>query len=209
MNALEYLIETAEKGGVVLLPIFLVSAWAWYLVLQKWHQLRNEHFPHTGEEIRMLCSEIGEMPEEVATKRLSRYSGVYRTCVEMILRNRDRSESWVRNRLNQVLMEKWPAIERHWSTISSLAAIAPLLGLLGTVTGMIHTFQMITLFGSGNPVLMAGGISEALLTTQSGLVVAFPLLICLSALQNRARLLQIQLESTATAVLNVLYRSHG
>ncbi|MCL2102216.1 MAG: MotA/TolQ/ExbB proton channel family protein [Fibromonadales bacterium] len=58
-----------------------------------------------------------------------------------------------------------------------MAKIAPLLGLLGTVTGMVKTFEVITIYGNQNPVLMADGISEALITTQSGLVIAFPLLL--------------------------------
>jgi len=63
----------------------------------------------------------------------------------------------------------------HMSII--MAKVAPLLGLLGTVTGMVQTFKVITIYGNQNPVLMADGISEALITTQSGLVIAFPLLL--------------------------------
>jgi biopolymer transport protein ExbB/TolQ len=66
-----------------------------------------------------------------------------------------------------------------------MAAVAPLLGLLGTVTGMVHTFDVITLYGNQNPVLMAGGISEALITTQSGLIVAFPLLLFRQRLEDK------------------------
>ncbi|GHV11760.1 hypothetical protein AGMMS49938_03060 [Fibrobacterales bacterium] len=72
----------------------------------------------------------------------------------------------------------------HKKTITALAAVAPLLGLLGTVSGMVHTFETIERFGFGNPVLLASGISEALLTTQAGLLIAFPLLI-VNALQKR------------------------
>ena len=58
-----------------------------------------------------------------------------------------------------------------------MAKVAPLLGLLGTVTGMVQTFKVITIYGNQNPVLMADGISEALITTQSGLVIAFPIML--------------------------------
>jgi len=67
--------------------------------------------------------------------------------------------------------------KEHSKNIAALAAVAPLLGLLGTVMGMVHTFETIEHFGFGNPVLLADGISEALLTTQAGLLVAFPLLL--------------------------------
>ena len=78
------------------------------------------------------------------------------------------------------------------------AAVSPLLGLLGTVTGMIETFQVITLFGAGDPRLMSGGISQALVTTQLGLAVAIPLLLLHSFLQGRAGRLVAMLDQTAT-----------
>ena len=76
----------------------------------------------------------------------------------------------------------------HWglATLAIFAAVSPLLGLLGTVTGMIETFQIITLFGAGDPRLMSGGISQALVTTQLGLAVAIPLLLLHSFLHSRA-----------------------
>jgi len=67
--------------------------------------------------------------------------------------------------------------KKQAKNIAALAAVAPLLGLLGTVMGMVHTFETIQRFGFGNPALLADGISEALLTTQAGLLVAFPLLL--------------------------------
>ncbi|MCL2282758.1 MAG: MotA/TolQ/ExbB proton channel family protein [Fibromonadales bacterium] len=66
-----------------------------------------------------------------------------------------------------------------------MAKVAPLLGLLGTVTGMVRTFDVITLYGNQNPVLLADGISEALITTQSGLIIAFPLLLLNNRLVER------------------------
>jgi len=69
--------------------------------------------------------------------------------------------------------------------IATCAAVAPMLGLFGTVMGMVHTFETIERFGFGNPVLMADGISEALLTTQAGLIVAFPLLFANAYIKRR------------------------
>jgi biopolymer transport protein ExbB len=78
----------------------------------------------------------------------------------------------------------------HLSVIGVLAAIAPLLGLLGTVTGMIGTFDILSVFGTGNAKGMAGGISEALITTQTGLLVAIPGLYMKGFLDRRAKNLQ-------------------
>lgn len=82
----------------------------------------------------------------------------------------------VQYKLDEAVLAEIPRLERSHNLIKLLAAISPLLGLLGTVTGMIVTFQAISLFGSGDPKLMAGGISQALVTTVLGLVVAIPLL---------------------------------
>ena len=92
-------------------------------------------------------------------------------------------------KLDEAILKETPRIEYGLSFIKILAAIAPLLGLLGTVTGMIQTFQAITLFGTGDPKLMAGGISTALITTVMGLVVAIPLVLLHSYLNGKSNAL--------------------
>jgi biopolymer transport protein ExbB len=88
-------------------------------------------------------------------------------------------------RLDEQLAEESSRMNRGLPTVAVLAAVSPLLGLLGTVTGMIETFQSITLFGTGDPKLMSGGISQALVTTQLGLSVAIPLVMFHSLLTGR------------------------
>ena len=95
-------------------------------------------------------------------------------------------------------------MERGNHIISVMAAAAPLLGLLGTVTGMVATFDVITLYGNQNPVLMADGISEALISTQSGLLVAFPLTLLKQRLDERVELLKQQMELGATIIENFI-----
>ncbi|WP_227368310.1 MotA/TolQ/ExbB proton channel family protein [Halomonas sp. M20] len=104
-------------------------------------------------------------------------------------------------RLDEALLAEQPRIERGQALVKLLAAIAPLLGLLGTVTGMIVTFQAITVFGTGDPQLMAGGISQALVTTVLGLITAVPLLFAHTALASRSRQIVMVLEGQASAVL--------
>ncbi len=89
-------------------------------------------------------------------------------------------------RLDEQLAEESSLLNRGLPTVAVLAAVSPLLGLLGTVTGMIETFQQITLFGTGDPKMMSGGISQALVTTQLGLSVAIPLVLFHSLLTGRA-----------------------
>lgn len=90
-------------------------------------------------------------------------------------------------RMGEAVMREIPRINSYLPLLKIIAAVAPLLGLLGTVTGMIVTFQAITLFGAGDPRLMAGGISQALVTTVLGLCVAIPMLLLHNLVQMRAR----------------------
>ena len=93
-------------------------------------------------------------------------------------------------------MREATGLERGQLWIRLLAAIAPMLGLLGTVTGMIATFQMLAIFGTGDPVTMAGGISQALVTTLLGLTVAIPLLFGHGIVATRSRRLVRLLDQT-------------
>ena len=104
-------------------------------------------------------------------------------------------------RLDEAVLAELPRIERGQPIVKLLAAIAPLLGLLGTVTGMIVTFQAITVFGTGDPQLMAGGISQALVTTVLGLITAVPLLFAQTLLTSRSRHLSQVIEGEASATL--------
>ena len=90
-------------------------------------------------------------------------------------------------KLDEAILRETPRIERGINTIKILAAVAPLLGLLGTVIGMIETFQQITLFGTGDPKLMAGSISMALVTTAMGIIAALPLIFVHSIVHARAK----------------------
>ena len=101
-------------------------------------------------------------------------------------------------KLDEAVLKELPNIEKGQSVVKLLAAVAPLLGLLGTVTGMIATFQSITLFGTGDPKLMAGGISQALITTVLGLVAAIPLLFMHNIISSRSKaLVQILTQQSA------------
>jgi biopolymer transport protein ExbB len=104
-------------------------------------------------------------------------------------------------RMGESVLREVPRINRHLPLLKIIAGVAPLMGLLGTVTGMIITFQAITLFGAGDPRLMAGGISQALITTVLGLTVAIPILLLHNVVQSRARALTDILQHEAVAVV--------
>ena len=95
-------------------------------------------------------------------------------------------------------------LERYLNPLGTIAAISPLLGLLGTVIGMVKVFAAITVYGVGNPGVLAGGISEALITTAAGLSVAIPSLIGYRYLRGRVDNLVVQMEKEAMTFLQVL-----
>ncbi|WP_240724907.1 MotA/TolQ/ExbB proton channel family protein [Onishia niordana] len=115
--------------------------------------------------------------------------------------SRDHAAEALEARLDEALLAEQPRLERGQPLVKLLAAVAPLLGLLGTVTGMIGTFQAITVFGTGDPQMMAGGISQALVTTVLGLITAVPLLFAHTALASRSRHLVGVIEGRASAAL--------
>ena len=107
-------------------------------------------------------------------------------------------------KLDEAILKEVPRIKRGLSTLALLAAVAPLMGLLGTVTGIIETFQSITLYGTGDPRVMSGGISQALVTTVMGLLVAIPLLLFHSFLMSRSNALVQILDEKSTAFVALL-----
>ncbi len=112
--------------------------------------------------------------------------------------NRRQDVETLQHKLDEAILKELPRIERGVNALAVIAAIAPMLGLLGTVTGMIQTFQSITLFGSGDPRYLSGGISQALVTTEIGLVVAIPLILLHSVVSARGnRIVQVLDEQSA------------
>jgi biopolymer transport protein ExbB len=104
-------------------------------------------------------------------------------------------------RLGEAVLKETPKLNRFNMLLKVIAVVAPLLGLLGTVTGMIITFQAITLFGAGDPKMMAGGISQALVTTVLGLVVAIPTVLLHTLVSGRSKALVEVLEEQATGMV--------
>ena len=111
------------------------------------------------------------------------------------------------NALQEAILKEVPPMERFLSTLGMLAAIAPLLGLLGTVTGMIDTFHVITQHGTGDPRMMSGGISEALVTTMLGLTVAIPIMLAHTLLNRGVDTRLGEMEEKAVALVNIVHKS--
>ncbi|WP_456448926.1 MotA/TolQ/ExbB proton channel family protein [Thiolapillus sp.] len=124
--------------------------------------------------------------------------------------NQDADLETLERKVDEAVVKEVPKLQRGLSILKILAVIAPLLGLLGTVTGMIQTFQTITLFGTGDPKLMAGGISQALITTVLGLIAAIPLTFLHAIVSARSKsLVQVLEEQSAGIIARHAEKLHG
>ncbi len=174
--------ERIDQGGVVGYVIIVLGVIG--LLIAVWRLL---YLSGVGAGIRKQLK--SDAPSE--KNPLGRILKVYDE-------NADTDTETLELKLDEAILREAPNLEKWQGGIKVLAAVAPLLGLLGTVTGMIATFQAITLFGTGDPKLMAGGISQALVTTVLGLCVAIPLVLLHSWVAGRSRgLIEILEEQTA------------
>lgn len=184
------LFERIRQGGLVGLVIICVLLFGLGLVVERWLVIRKE-------EKKINAQLQNSEPKE--DNPIGQIISVY-------TKNKNLDMESLEMKLNEVAIKYLPKVERGIGTIKLLAVLSPLLGLLGTVTGMILTFQSITLFGTGDPKLMAGGISQALMTTVMGLCCAIPLLLCHNFISSRSqRLVQILEEQTAGLLAESLF----
>ena len=164
--------ERIQQGQEVGYAIMLVALIGLIIVLERWFRLSR-----ISSRMKRQLKDLNTISDDNPLGRIMRvfYENEHLDDQELISR-----------KLEQVVIADVADVRKGLPTIKVMAAITPLMGLLGTVTGMIGTFQAITLFGVGDPKLMAGGISQALVTTVQGLVAAIPLLLSHSLLSSQA-----------------------
>lgn len=199
--------EQVEEGGPIVWPIlaifilgFLIVGERTFFMLRK--QFNSDVFMKKISDsiVRTDWQECEKLCEKFIRKPVARVILAGLKCREL-----ERID--MENVLQEAILREIPPMERFLSTLGMLAAIAPLLGLLGTVTGMIDTFHIITLHGTSDPRLMSGGISEALVTTMLGLSVAIPLMLA-QTLLNRSIEKEIgTMEEKGVALVNIIYKS--
>lgn len=181
-SIIEAVLSIILRGGWVLVPLFLLGWFGWFLMLERY----GYYFMLKGRSSSIFFKELRKIGEDAAFAKISkRKYSYFLALAEDIKKHRDEGQIAVRNAMEATRHRISINLSKSLKTISTCAAIAPMLGLLGTVSGMVHTFETIQLFGFGNPVLLADGISEALLTTQAGLLVAFPLMLAYNYLALR------------------------
>jgi biopolymer transport protein ExbB len=185
-------------GGMIILPIILISFVMWTLIINRVLFFRLLYRKNMSRVEAGRCIMQGEFPDP------KQYRGITSLLVRRFLTKKTGHLEVDKHILDETVMHYVSSLDSYLAVIQVLAGIAPLLGLLGTVTGMITTFNIIAGFGTGNARAMAGGISEALITTQSGLLVAIPGLYMSSFLKRRAEILKQRLSSVGLYLLNYI-----
>ena len=166
-------------GGVVMIPLLAVSFAMWLLIINRALFLRRLYLRNIPRREAGRLIRENRMPGP-------QFRGVNAALVRSFLSRRCGNPELDSHILDETVLAMVTSLDRHQSAISIMAGVAPLLGLLGTVIGMIVTFDVITQFGTGNVRALAGGISEALITTQTGLLVSIPGLYMSGFLAQRA-----------------------
>jgi biopolymer transport protein ExbB len=201
---LELLYETWNLGGPVLIPIFVVGFLGFFLVLRTYAELGSGLWRvNLTDRFEAIRESAAEGRIDVALQLTDKLPSLVRYGVRLAIENRSLSGSALRHILDEKLDYSLFHIERYLPLIRSLAASAPLLGLLGTVSGLIHTFRTMTEYGSGNSQLLAAGIAEALIATQTGLLIAIVLILLGQRLEGRVQWLQQQVEYGLTLLLHL------
>ena len=195
--------EEVRAGGVVMIPLLAVAVICLLLGVWKAIDLWGLPLPSDAQVLAFAMALPAE--PEVAARHAEAQRGPLQRLMKEALTYSDAPRERLEELLQDTILGELPALESRLGALSVGAAVAPLLGLLGTVTGMIHTFRMISVFGTGDARMLSGGISEALITTEAGLVIAIPLLLFHALLQKRARRHADALEKAAFIILERRY----
>jgi biopolymer transport protein ExbB len=197
------MLEIVQAGGWLMLPIIACSIIAAAIILERlWTLQEKRVIPH---ELTMQVSHWASA-SQLGAEHLQRLheSSPLGQILAAGLANRKAGREVIKQSIEDSGRHVVHELERYLNPLGTIAAISPLLGLLGTVTGMIEVFAAITANGVGNPGILAGGISEALITTAAGLSVAIPSLIGYRYLRGRIDGLVVRMEKEAIKFLEGL-----
>lgn len=196
------LIGTINDGGTIAWIIVALGIVALIMSLLRFIFLRQAS-GSTGKILDAVSQHVNAGDHEQALKACKKRGGATGRVMGSAIRNLDRDREHIEDIVSEAILHENAHLNRFGNVIMVVAAVAPLLGLLGTVTGMITTFDIITEFGTGDPKLLSGGISIALITTEVGLAVAIPALILGNLLNGWAESIKDSMEKAALRVINI------
>jgi biopolymer transport protein ExbB len=198
--------DLITKGGIFIYPIIFCSILALAVFLERLWVLRRKH---------VIPSEFIRKVEELLKKqKLSDAIFLCQADPSSIarvffagLKNAGRGMWLVKESIEERGGREAAILEKRAGILSTIASLTPLLGLLGTVSGMIKTFNVISVQGVGNPAPLAGGIAEALITTAAGLSVAIPTLVCYRIVKDKAESLIFEMEENSIKIIEIMENS--
>jgi biopolymer transport protein ExbB len=196
-------LEILMAGGWAMLPILVCSAAALAIVLERWWTLRRKSVlpDGLGEEVRQWARSGQLDPKHLDALAAGSPLGEL-LAGALAVRNRPREQ--IKERIEDTGRHVVHRMERYLNTLGTIALIGPLLGLLGTVIGLIRMFMQVMGGGMADPTKMAGGIGEALICTATGLVVAIPAYVLHRYFRSKVAGYCIEMEKQATALLDEL-----
>ena len=199
----ETLVEHFNKGGLVMWPILVLATAAFIVSVFKVIEIAAVK-KGNPKDLAVILDHLNNDRKEDALGYARGVKGPVGEMLTAAMEHIDYSEDLIEEILYEKMLNTQPKLERFLPFIAVTAATAPLLGLLGTVTGMINTFKLITIFGTGDAKQLSTGISEALITTESGLIIAIPTLIAHAMLTRMTKSVLGSMERTALGLVNGL-----
>ena len=199
------MVEIVKSGGWLMAPIILCGIITMGIILERFWTLRQKRVVPEDLTAKVWGWVKRDALDQRQIQALYQSSPLGRILAAGLI-NRDRERSVMKESIEDTGRHVVHELERYLDTLSTIAAISPLLGLLGTVFGMIRAFVAITAQGVGNPQVLAGGIAEALITTAAGLSVAIPAMIGYRYYRNRVDSLVVEMEKEAIKLVEALHR---
>jgi len=200
--------EMIVRGGIIMIPLFLTSVVGLAVVIERGFFLRKRRI--IRPEVLDLIERI-EKPEdtEKAIYGLSYKEGPFLNIVRVGLKNRERSKDDIKEAIVDQGRHEARTLERGLVVLETVAGIAPLLGLLGTVLGMIKVFRVISEQGLGQTQSLSGGISQALITTVIGLSIAIPAMVAYNYYNHKVEDIVLEIEKHSANLLKKLNTLQG
>lgn len=198
--------EMIIEGGIVMIPLLFTSVLALAVVIERSFFLRRKRIIRP-ELVRIIENMEQFKDVKKAMDMLQNREGPFFNIVRVTLERHDQPKEEIREAIIDQGRQEARTLERGLGILETVAGIAPLLGLLGTVLGMIEVFRVITEQGLGQTQSLSGGISEALFTTVVGLSIAIPTLVAFNFFSHRVEDLVLEIEKYSSSLLTKMHKS--
>ena len=195
------LYDKLAEGGLVMIPLLGLGLASLVLALVKWLQFTRVRLA-TENDLQTVLKHIESRKPDLALNHARSIPGIAGELLATAVQHVDEKKEYIEEILYEKMLGARTRLERGLPFLALTATTGPLLGLLGTVTGMIATFKLISSFGSGDPKMLASGISEALMATATGMGVAIPALLLHAFLSRKAKSILGSMEQTAVGFVN-------